>query len=66
MTVKLLCEIRDHIGTPSGVGCLFCGDSDPVDAPTGGCTCAMYYNSTSGGLWYWNDALGVWTQLIGG
>lgn len=39
-----------------------CGPADPVADP--GSTCALYYNTTTSDLFYWDDGAGVWYTLI--
>lgn len=57
---QLLCEIL-QAGGGSGHSCLLCGAVDPVADPT--CTCAIYYNATTGSFWIWT---GVWSPILGG
>lgn len=60
--LQLLCNISDAIG--GGSGGVICAAVDPVADP--GQTCALAYNTVTASLWYWNDNLGIWSQLIGG
>lgn len=63
VSLQLECEIL-HAGGGGGSSCIICDTVDPVDEPT--CTCAIAYNITNGGMWYWNDVTTAWVQLIGG
>lgn len=61
--LQLLCNLVDaSIG--GGSGGVICAAEDPVADP--GVTCALAYNTVTASLWYWNDNLGIWSQLIGG
>lgn len=61
---KILGALLDGAGGGgSGSSCLLCGAADPVAAPS--CTCALYYNVTTGSFWYWDNTGAAWVMLIG-
>jgi hypothetical protein len=60
---QLLCNILTAVG--GGSGGVICGALNPPVADPG-VTCQLYYNETTGGLWYWANTTGIWVQLIGG
>ena len=63
---QLLCDILAAVtgGTPGASG-VICGNLNPPVADPG-VDCQLYYNETTGGLWYWANPSGIWVQLIGG
>jgi hypothetical protein len=62
---QLLCNIADTIGGGGGgASCVLGGAVNPVAAPPAGCTNAMYINSVTSSLWYWNSGTSTWLPLI--
>lgn len=61
VNTQLLCEILQG-GAATNDSCLVCSDGDPTEDP--GCTCALAYNTVSGGFWFWNNTSGHWVPLI--
>lgn len=57
---QLLCNI--DAGGTGGSGCMLCGIVDPTTAPD--CDCALYYNTVTSSLWYWDGAQAQWFPLI--
>ena len=49
-------------GASGGSGCLLCGTTDPVDAPS--CDCAKYYRTDTGEEWNWNDSTSTWDKVL--
>lgn len=60
---QLLCEIL-QAGGGTGSSCILCGTVDPVADPD--CDCAYYYRTDTGAEWIWDDAAGLWRQLLAG
>ncbi|MBU2249875.1 MAG: hypothetical protein KKD77_24225 [Gammaproteobacteria bacterium] len=61
LALALLKQIAEAGGTGGGgTGGVLCGAVDPVAAPTE--TCAFYYRTDTGAVWYWDGA--AWVALI--
>lgn len=57
---QLLCNIE--AGGTGGSGCMLCGLVDPTETPD--CDCALYYNTVTSSLWYWDGTAASWYPLI--
>jgi hypothetical protein len=62
---QLLCELLNAGGGGgTGAACIFSGAIDPVGAPAGGCTNALYTNTATSAFFYWDNVHGAWAPLI--
>lgn len=57
--LQLLGQIADSVANG---GIVQCGAVDPVADP--GVPCALYYNTVTSDLFYWDDGAGVWYPLV--
>lgn len=62
--MSVLIALADQIanGGGSSTSCLLCGAVDPTDVPM--CPCALFYQTTTSGLWYWDSAQAAWFKFF--
>ena len=59
----LLKQIVDAGGVGTGTGGVLCGVLNPPVADPG-VACCIYYNTTTGDWWQWNDGAGTWDEVL--